>query len=61
MCVCSFRVYTTFYASTRLNYVSLFLEGTPECEELLGVLILHNQQLLETKTFCKHVNVKPSA
>ena len=47
------RIRTTFYASFGLDDVEQLLEGALEREKLLDVLILRNQQLPETNTFCK--------
>jgi len=52
-CQGRFRIHTTFYASFGLDDVEQFLKGALEREELLDVLILCDQQLPETKTFCK--------
>jgi hypothetical protein len=47
------RVDATFYASFGLDDVEQLLEGALERKKLLDVLILRDQQLPETKTFCK--------
>ena len=47
------RVDATFYAPFGLDDVEQLLEGALEREKFLDVLILRNQQLPETKTFCK--------
>ena len=52
-CQGKLRVDAAFYASLRFDDIEQFLEGALECENLLDVLILRDQQLPETKTFCK--------
>ena len=52
-CQGGLRVDATVYASFGLDDVEQLLKGALEREELLDVLILPDQQLPETKTFCK--------
>ena len=50
---CRLCIHTTFYTSFGLDDVEQLLKGALEREKLLDVLILRDQQLPETKTFCK--------
>ena len=52
---------TTFYASFGLDNVEQPFKSTLEREKFLDVLILRDQQLPETKAFCKrHRQVMPA-
>ena len=50
---CRLRIHTTFYTSFGLDDIKQLLKGALERKKLLDVLILRDQQLPETKTFCK--------
>jgi len=52
-CQCRLRIHATFYTPFGLDDVEQLLKGALEREKLLDVLILRDQQLPETKTFCK--------
>lgn len=52
-CQGRFRVDATLHPSLGLDDMEQFLESALEREELLDVWVLRDQQLPETKTFCK--------